>query len=277
MIDAEAIPTLNVRGARIPRLGFGTYKLHDDVCREAVDTALAVGYRLFDTARMYENEGIIGERLQKSGLGRETIYLTTKIGSARLEPDAIRAELERSLERLQTDYIDLLLIHWPNPAVPLEVTLAAFDEQQEAGRIRNYGVSNFPPTLLSEALARSRIICNQVECHPLLRQNKILTMIEQHDIFLGAYSPLGQGLVGRVEELARIGRKYGKSAQQVAIRWQMDRRRVVALPRSCNPRHIESNLDVFDFFLDEEDWALIESLPDNQRQVNPPVAPDWED
>lgn len=240
-----------------------------------METALEAGYRHIDTATIYGNEEAVGMALETAQIPREQLWITSKVWYENLAPDAIKKEVDESLERLQLDYLDLMLIHWPNPQCPLEASIQTLAELREAGRIRQLGVSNFPSSLLKEALAYGPVFCNQVEYHPMLGQDELLKVTRPHDILLTAYSPLAHGIPTN-ETLTAIGQKYGKSASQVALRWLIEQDRVVTVPRSSKPDHIRSNIDLFDFELDREDLLEIESLPKDKRQTNPEWAPRWD-
>lgn len=279
------IPTQNIprefftktfQSVKVPALGFGTYQLESDTCSDAVSEALDIGYRHVDTARMYENEVEVGRGIRNSRVDREDIFLTSKIWMEHLNPDDLKRELQNSLRDLQTDYLDLLLIHWPNPDIPLSSTLEAMKEEKEKGFIRNIGVSNFPSALLKEALEQAPILCNQVEYHPLLSQEALLKVASEKDIMLTAYSPLAQGQLMDYPILEDIGKPYGKSATQVGLRWLLEQPQVVTIPRSSNPDHIKQNFDIFDFELSKEDKNKINRLPKNKRQIDPEFAPVWE-
>lgn len=248
-----AVGMKHIRDKHVPALGFGTYELEGEVCQHAVETALEVGYRHIDTARAYENETFVGRGLRNSSVSREEIYLTTKVRRDALDPMSVEHQIRESLESLQTDYLDLVLIHWPNPEFSLEHTLQAMLAQREAGRVREVGVSNFPLGLFKRAMAYAPVFCNQVEYHPLLAQEELLKIARSHDTLLTAYSPLGQGEVADYPILNEIGDKYQKSAMQVALRWLIEQDHVAAIPRSSRSEHIKSNFDIFDFELDKED------------------------
>jgi diketogulonate reductase-like aldo/keto reductase len=266
---------LELDGDKFPALGFGTYELSGVTCRHAVRTALDAGYRHIDTARMYDNEGDVGGAITESGLDREAIFLTTKIWREDLSPDAIRAEVDSSLMLLDTDYVDLLLVHWPNPDHPLHETLGCMMEMQEAGRTRHVGVSNFTPSLLEEALEIAPICCNQVEYHPLLDQSPLLEVVRKRNLVLTAYSPLAQGNVLGEEAVARIARRHDRSPAQIVLRWHVQQPGVAAIPRSGNDDHIRKNLEVFDFELSEEEMATLSGMARGERQVDPAWAPTW--
>lgn len=268
--------TKSIRGHACPALGFGTYELAGTACRNAVSKALDTGYRHVDTARIYKNEEDVGAGIRAAGIDRADLFLTSKVWWEDLSADAIRAEVDASLKALRTDYLDLALIHWPNPAYPLQQAIETFRELEDDGKIRLYGVSNFPPSLFRAAIESGDIFANQVEYHPFLGQQPLLDAVRSNDSALIAYSPLAQGEAIGYPELEEIAGKHGKSSEQVALRWLIEQDNVLAIPRSSNPQHIESNFDIFDFSLDDSDRQQIADLPKDRRQVNPDFAPDWE-
>jgi 2,5-diketo-D-gluconate reductase B len=261
---------------RMPALGFGTFELQGIDCRYAVREALEVGYRHLDTARMYGNEGDVGGAIREAGVDRSDIFLTTKIWYDDLTPQAVRSELDRSLLELDTDYVDLLLIHWPNPDLPLQPTLEVMSRLRDEGRVRNIGVSNFTPTLVRQALEYAAVKCNQVEYHPLLDQRRLLDVVRSNDMVLVAYSPLGQGAVLREASVREIARRLGRDPAQVVLRWHVQQDAVAAIPRSSNPDHIRSNFEVFDFELDDDDMRTVSGLARGERIIDPSWAPAWE-
>lgn len=260
----------------VPAIGFGTWDLRGDVGRRAVEIALGAGYRHIDTAQMYGNEAQVGAAIRESGMARENLFLTTKIWRTRLVHDEVLKSVDESLDRLGVDYVDLLLIHWPDPAVPLEETLSAMQKAREQGRIRNIGVSNFPPSLLHRALEIApEIVCNQVEYHPMLDQSAMLELIRAVGLFLTAYCPLGQGHLLKNRRLRRIARRHGKTVSQVILRWHLQQPGVVPIPRSSKPDHIRENLDVLGFQLSEDEMRRIHRLARNRRFVDPGFVTDW--
>lgn len=268
--------TKQIQDVSVPSLGFGTWQLTGDTCRRAVAHALDIGYRHLDTARMYENEVAVGQGMRDSAVSREEIFLTSKVWYDDLEPAAVEREIIASLQDLQVDYLDLALIHWPNPDIPLEQTLEALHRMSAHGLTRRIGVSNFTPDWLRRALQHQRIFCNQVEFHPLLRRDELLNMAVESNLLLTAYCPLAQGLIRNGGHLDDIAQKHGKSPEQIALRWLVEQPNTAAVPRSSNPDHIASNFDIFDFSLDGEDHEAIKALPNGQRQVDPEIAPAWE-
>lgn len=264
-----------VQGTRLPALGFGTWQLKGNICQSQVREALGVGYRHIDTARMYDNEEEVGQGIASAGIARGEIFLTSKIWSEHLRPDDLFREAEQSLKALQTDYLDLLLIHWPNPKIPLEETIGAMMKLRDAGKIRHLGVSNFPPSLFRRACDLAPVFTNQVEYHPLLGQERLIGLARERGAVITAYSPLAQGAVLQENGLMEIGERHGKNAAQVALRWLLQQDVLTAIPRSKSPEHLRSNFDIFDFELSGEELEEINSLPKNRRQANPAFAPNW--
>jgi 2,5-diketo-D-gluconate reductase B len=268
---------LTVQGTEIPRLGYGTWQVTGSDATDGVRDALEIGYRHIDTARAYENEAEVGAGIADSGVDRGDIFLTTKIWLDDFEPAKLKAAAEDSLRRLRTDYVDLLLLHWPSANVPMERSLEAMQELREAGRIRHAGVSNFPAGMLGRALAITPLLADQVEYHPFLAQDRLLALAQERDLTLTAYSPLAHGKVVGHPELTAIGEQYGKSAGQVALRWLLDQPNVTVLPKASSHERRVENFEVFDFGLSDEDRERIAALPKEIRTANPSWAPDWED
>lgn len=271
-------PQLKTADGQMPALGFGTWELKGPLAKEAVHMALDSGYRHIDTARMYDNERQVGEGIAASTAPREEVFLTTKIFRDILDAESLKKELDASLDLLGTDYVDLLLIHWPAADITLEETLGAMDQARKAGKVKHIGVSNFTIELLDHAIkvAASPIVCNQVEYHPYLSQEKLLRFCRAKGVPLVAYCPLAKGRVPRDQTLQGIGEKYGKNGVQVAIRWFLQQEGVGAIPKSSDPAHIQSNFEVFDFELSEADMQQIGSLQQGRRLIDPPWAPEWD-
>jgi 2,5-diketo-D-gluconate reductase B len=268
--------TIEVRGVRVPAVGFGTWLVTGQDATDGVRDALEIGYRQIDTARAYENEREVGRGIAESGVPRNEIFITTKVPHTDARADEVERDAEESLERLGVDQLDLLLLHWPNGNVTLEETLTALDRVREDGRTRNIGVSNFPAGLLEQALEIAPIFCNQVEYHPFLDQSRLLEVARENEVLITAYSPLAHGKVPEDGTLERIGSKYGKSAGQVAMRWLLDQPGVSPIPKASSHERRQENFDVFDFTLDDDDREQIASLPKDVRTANPPWAPDWD-
>lgn len=269
---------VEVAGARIPALGLGTWQVRGAECRRMVETALDLGYRHIDTARMYENEDEVGRALAASTVAREEVFLTTKLFLDELTRDAVLACARESCDRLRTDWIDLLLVHWPNPEIPLEETFGALAELERDAVIRNVGVSNFPAPLFEQALdvdGGPTLICDQVEYHPYLSQSDLLATLGRLDRMLTAYCPLARGRVMDDPLLQAIGDRHGKTPAQVTLRWHMSQQGVAAIPKARSREHLEQNLDVFDFELEPDELQSIFRLARGERLIDPDFAPQW--
>ncbi len=249
-----------IKGEKIPSLGLGTWRLRGEECTRAVERALASGYRHIDTAQMYGNEGEVGQGIQSSGIDREKIFLVTKIRTSAFSyEDALRSTRE-SLRKLGTERVDLLLMHWPNPSVPLEETLSAMRELQGEGSVRHIGGSNFPARMVEEAAEHAAIFCNQVEYHPYKAQDELLEQAREMDYLLTAYSPVAKGAVLNDPTLKQIGEAHGKTPAQVALRWLIQQEKVAAIPKATSEDHLKGNLDVFDFELSNEEMEHLSGL-----------------
>jgi 2,5-diketo-D-gluconate reductase B len=259
----------------VPRLGFGTWKLTGAECFTAVRDALGIGYRHIDTARVYGNEREVGAALAASGVDRSEIFLTTKIWMDDFEPTQLRAATEDSLRNLGTDYVDLLLLHWPNPAVDLERALETLVAMRDQGLIAELGVSNFPAGLLREALASAPVFCDQVEMHPFLAQDDLEEIAAAEDLMITAYAPLARGDVLSDPVLARIAAEVGAQPSQVALRWLLGKPRVAAIPKAASRSNRLANFEVFEIELSDEQVAAIDALPKDRRHFDPAWAPDW--
>lgn len=262
----------------VPKLGYGTWELVGSDAERGVQDALEIGYRHVDTARVYRNEEDVGAALAASPVARDDVFLTTKLWYEMLEPDEVRAQVEGSLRALRTDYLDLLLIHWPDPRGGHGPALEEMAKLRDEGKALNLGVSNFPTRELGEALDRGpALLANQVEMHPYLDQSALLEMTSERGLVLEAYSPLAHGDVVDDETLNAIGQAHGKSGAQVALRWLLDHPQVVALPRTSSHRNRVANFEVFDFELSEEERGRIEQLArPHGRKIDPSWAPDWD-
>ncbi|PSP77340.1 aldehyde oxidoreductase [Halobacteriales archaeon QS_1_68_20] len=250
-------------GARIPKLGLGTWQNTDpEQCTESVRTALEVGYRHVDTAQIYENEAAVGEGIAAADVDREEVFLTTKVWRSNLRRGDLQASVRESLDRLGVDYVDLLLAHWPHPRVPVEETLGAMAELREEGLVEHLGVSNFTRSQLREAVEAvdAPVVADQVLYHPYKDQSDLLAFCADRGVALTAYSPLARAAVLDDDVLARIGRRYDKSAPQVALRWLLQQDGVVAIPKATSRGHIEANFEVFDFELTDAEMAEIHDL-----------------
>jgi 2,5-diketo-D-gluconate reductase B len=270
---------VEAQGARIPALGLGTWQLSGAVARQMVGYALGIGYRHIDTAQMYGNEAEVGAAIASSPVARDEIWLTTKIWPDNFRAGALKRAAEESLRRLGTEP-DLLLLHWPNPSVPLAETIGALNEVKRRGLARHIGISNFNVALIREALALSAepLVANQVEYQPYLDQAAVLEELRARRMALIAYSPLAKGRVFRDRTLQRIGERHGKSQGQVALRWLIQQDGVAAIPRSSREDGVRANFEIFDFALAEAEMAEIAALahPGGREVDFPGFAPRWD-
>jgi 2,5-diketo-D-gluconate reductase B len=269
-----SLRALEIQGTTIPKLGFGTWEILGRDCEEAVSDALEIGYRHIDTAQAYENEAEVGKALAAAGISSKELWITTKLW--REDYGRVRDSAQESLEKLQIDCIDLLLLHWPNPQFPLAATLDALAGLREEGLINHFGVSNFPAGMLREALAIAPIFADQVEFHPFLGQDDLVALAAERDFMLTAYSPLARGKVPRDETLRAIGEAHGKTAGQVALRWLLDKPNVSTIPKASSHERRVENFEVFDFELSDDERARIDALPKDERVIDPGFAPDWD-
>lgn len=269
---------VEVKGARVPALGFGTWPLNGADCARAVREAIEVGYRHIDTAQNYGNEAEVGKGIAQSGIARAELWVTTKLSRGNLTAKEVARSTDESLTKLGLDHLDLLLIHWPSRTVPLAETLGAMTKLRDAGKTRFIGVSNFTTKLLDEATQDADIICDQVEYHPFLSQRAVLGAMKKHGLFLTAYSPVARGRVPNDKRLQTIGTKYGKTAAQVALRWLIEQDNVAAIPKAGSRAHMQANIDIFDFALAPEDRAAIDALGSGDGRIVDIAgwSPDWD-
>ena len=267
-------------GASIPALGFGTYGMSRRDMMRTLPEALRAGFRHIDTAQIYSNEEEVGECVEASGLKRGDVFLTTKVWVANYSERAFGASVDESLRKLRTDYIDLLLLHWPSSAVPLAEQIMGLNAAVEAGKVRHIGVSNFNRQLLAEAthLSRAPIVTNQFEYHPYLNQKLLIDECHRLGVSATAYCGMAVGRVFDDPVLNDIATRYDKTVAQVVLRWLIQQAGVVALSRTANPARIAGNISVFDFHLAAEDMVAIHRLATrDSRIVNPPgLSPPWD-
>jgi 2,5-diketo-D-gluconate reductase B len=268
---------VEANGARIPAIGLGTWELRGRTCARIVEQALRLGYRHIDTAQMYDNEREVGEGLRASGAPRRDVFLTTKIWPTHFAPNDLIRSLKESLVKLRMTEVDLVLLHWPSPRVPLSETLDGLARARQSGLARHIGISNFNVALTEEAVALSKepLVCNQVEYHPYLDQTKVLEACRRLGLTTVAYSPVAKGRVKDDRTLARIGHLHRKTAAQVCLRW-LTQQNVVAIPRTSKLERLEENVRVFDFTLSDEEMATIFAMGGSAgRMVNVGGA-DWD-
>lgn len=266
----------------VPPFGLGTFRLKDQVVRDSVRDALDLGYRAIDTAQGYGNEAEIGETIAQSGVGREDLFITTKIKPDNYSADKLVSSLRESLEKLQMDAVDLTLIHWPAPRGPVsaEEYLGALADAQAQGLTRQIGVSNFTIALLKQArelLGDRAIATNQVEIHPYLQNRKLAEFARQEGIHLTSYMTLAVGKVMEDDVLKDIAGAHDATPAQVALAWAMGQGFSV-IPSSTRREHLESNMKALDLKLTDEDMKRIAALDgQGERLANPAsVAPDWD-
>jgi 2,5-diketo-D-gluconate reductase B len=269
---------VEAHGAQIPVVGLGTMTLKDALCVNIVATALQLGYRHLDTAERYGNEAEVGEGLRASGVKREDVFVTTKVYWDRLAHGEFERSVDESLKKLQLSAVDLLLIHWPNPKLPLKDSIAALSQAKRSGLAKHIGVANFTVPLIEEAvrLASEPLVTNQIEVHPYLDQSKVIAACRQHGLSVTAYCPLARGKVPGDQTLIGIGKVHGKGASQVVLRFLVQQGLVV-IPRTSKLGRLAENLAIFDFSLSETEMAEVAGLrrPDG-RVVNPSHAPKWD-
>src|SRR5215470_11214102 len=247
--------------ARIPAVGLGTWDLRGRTCAAVVEQALRLGYRHIDTAEMYGNEREVGEGLRASGIGRDDVFITTKVWPDNLAPADLERATKDSLGRLRLAAVDLLLIHWPNPRIPLAGTIGALCRMKEAGFARNIGISNFTVPLIEEAvrLATAPLVTNQIEWHPFLDQSKVVAASRRHGLSVTAYSPIARGRAGRDATLEAIGKRHGKTGGQVSLRFLVQEGAIV-IPRTARRERLKENMAIFDFGLDAGEMDEIRKL-----------------
>jgi 2,5-diketo-D-gluconate reductase B len=264
-------------GDSVPALGFGTWQMKGEECRKALSEALSAGFRHIDTAQAYRNEQDIGSALTSSGIPRDELFITTKVWWEYLDEAGVKKSFAESLDKLQTDHVDLLLIHWDNDSVPMDETLSAMNDLQDRGQVKHVGVSNFTVPRLEKAceVSRSPIFANQIEYHPFLGEKPIRHYCLEHGILVTAYCPIARGEVLEDRTLCEIAEAKEKTPVQVALRWLLQQEQVIAIPKSGEPSHIRDNIDVFDFELTRDEMDRIFALDRDERLIDPEFAPDW--
>ena len=269
---------MQANGARIPVIGLGTWELRDRSCTRIVEQAIRLGYRHIDTAQVYDNERAVGDGLRASGIRRDQMFITTKVWTTHFAPTELERSVKESLVQLRTSYIDLLLLHWPNPQVPMEETLGAMARVKQQGMVRHIGVSNFTVALMEQAVAlcAEPLVCNQVEYHPFLDQSKLLESCARLRMALIAYSPVVRGKIKNDAPLTQIGRPYRKTAAQVCLRWLLQQS-VPSIPRTSKIERLSENIDIFDFELTEAEMAQISAMRvAGVRLTDFGFAPKWD-
>jgi len=261
----------------MPALGLRTWENDDpEQCTESVKTAVEMGYRHVDTAQIYGNEAAVGKGIAAADVDRDDVFLATKVWIDNLAPEDVAASTRESLQKLDTEYVDLLYVHWPAGAYDPEETLSAFAELRDDGLIDRIGVSNFEPEHLdaaTDALGEAPF-ANQVECHPLLRQEELREYADANDVELVGYSPLARGKILDDPTVGDIAEKHGVSAAQVSLAWLRESG-VTAIPKATGENHLSDNWASLGLELDDEDIQQIDDLGRTDRQLNPDFGPDW--
>ena len=278
-MTSPRIPRLAAHGAEIPAIGFGTSGLGAQAAA-AVATALAAGYRHLDAARKYGTEEGVGEGIRTAKVPREEMFITTKVSHENLRAADFARSVDESLKALGVSYVDLLLVHWPNAAIPLAETMAALARAKRSGLARHVGVANFNIAMVDEArrLCPEPLATLQAEFHPYLDQSKVVAALAERGMILTGYCPLGRGRLIDDPVVGEIARRRGKSVAQIALRWAIQHGNVAPIPRSSNPQRIADNLAVFDFTLSDDEMARIGSLRRRDGRIADPAgrAPAWD-
>jgi 2,5-diketo-D-gluconate reductase B len=275
---AASIPTLSAHGAEMPAIGFGTSSLGN--CGEIVATALELGYRHIDTAWKYGTERGVGDGIRAARVPRDEIFLTTKVSHEYLRTDDFARSVDESLKNLRVDFVDLLLVHWPNPEIPLAEPIAALAKAKRQGLARHIGVANFNVALLDEAirLCPEPLVTLQAEYHAHLDQTKLLEACRRRGLIFTAYCPLGRGRLLHDPVLADIAARKGRPLAQIALRWLIQQGNIVAIPRSSNPKRMAENMKVFDFALSDDEMKRIAALKRPDGRIANPAGrvPAWD-
>jgi len=274
----ESGHVIEANGAQIPLVGLGTWDLRGRVCTRMVDEALKLGYRHIDTAAMYDNERAVGDGLRASGVPREKVFVTTKVWQSDLRARDFERSTRASLASLRLEAVDLLLIHWPNPSIPLAGTIGALCKMKREGLARHVGVSNFTVELLAQAtkLSTEPLVCNQIECHPFLDQSKVIAASRKLGMAVVAYSPIARGPAKNDVLLTRIGKAHGKSAVQVCLRWLVQQN-IAVIPKTSNSARLRENFSIFDFELSSAEMKDIAVLANPRgRVVDWSGSPQWD-
>jgi diketogulonate reductase-like aldo/keto reductase len=272
-------PYVEANGAKIPAVGIGTWDLRGRNCARVVEQALRLGYRHVDTAEMYDNEREIGEALRASRVPRKEVFVTTKVWQTHLAPPEFERSTKESLARLRLSEVDLLLIHWPNPQIPLAETIGALCKMKKTGYARHIGVSNFTVPMMREAvqLATEPLVTNQIEWHPYLDQSRVATAARELGLAITAYSPIARGRATADKTLRAIGLAHRKTAGQVCLRFLIQEGAIV-IPRTSKIERLTENMSIFDFALSGAEMDEIRKLATPRgRIVEWGGAPEWDE
>ena len=253
-------------------LGLGTWQNKEGTCTKSVETAIELGYRHIDTAQIYENEEEVGKGLKNAKIDREEIFLASKVWIDQLSSEEVISSTEENLDKLKTNYIDLMYVHWPAGDYNPEESLESLKKLKDRDLINKIGVSNFEPSHLKQALEIVNVYANQVEMHPLLPQEELREFCESNDVELVAYSPLARGKVFDVEEIQEVAEKHNVSEAQVSLAWIMEKG-ATPIPKASSREHLKDNFKSLSLKLNEEDIEKIDSINRRERMVDPDFAP----
>ncbi len=261
---------------KIPLIGLGTWELVGEKCLKTVEKAINLGYRFIDTAEAYHNQKAIGKAIKNSKIKREEIFIISKVWRDKLRYEDVIKSCNKSLSDLQTDYIDLFLIHWPNKKINLEETLKAFKKLHQEEKIKSIGVSNFDIPSLKKAIVLSKkleieIKVNEIDFSPIYFQKDLLEFCNKNNIKIIAYSPLGRGHAIQNPTVQNIAKRYNKTPSQIALRWLIQKG-VISIPKASSEKHLRENLDIFDVEIKKQDVEKIEGLKNRKWKINPYFA-----
>ncbi|QFY63109.1 aldo/keto reductase (plasmid) [Rhizobium grahamii] len=272
--------TVTANGVTIPALGFGTFRIPGSDVLKIVPHALKLGFRHVDTAQIYGNEAEVGEAIVTSGIQRRDIFLTTKVWVENYKREAFLKSVDESLAKLKTDYVDLLLLHWPNDKVSLAEQISALNDVKEAGKVRHIGVSNFTTALMAEARALSKapLVTNQIEYHPYINQDVVIAAAKAADMSVTGYFGMADGKVFSDPVLKDIGANHGKTVAQVVLRWLVQQDGIIALSKTVSEARVAENLAIFDLNLSRDEMAAIHALAKADGRIVSPdgLAPSWD-
>ena len=274
------MPNVNQSQSKIPSLGVGTFRLKDEEAYNSVTMALEVGFRHIDTAQIYGNEEAVGRAIKDSAVAREDLYVTTKVWNDKLNKASFVDSVKESLSKLQLDYVDLLLIHWPSPenGESMEEYLGELLKVKTLGLTKEIGISNFTVAQVEQAvgiLGEGIIATNQVEVHPYLTNDKVRAVCDKHGIVVTGYMPFAVGKVLKDDTIVAIAEKHGVSAAEVVVAWELANG-LVTIPSSTKRKNLETNFKALELTLDAEDIAKIDALDCGDRQATPDFAPEWD-
>lgn len=251
---------ITIQKQQVPVPGLGTYQLTGKEGEQTIAHAIALGYRHIDSAHYYRNEEAVGNATKKSGVERTQFFITTKVWPTDFTAKKFIPSVEESLRKLKSDYIDLLLLHWPGEDDANERGVDCLLDCLHKKYTRLIGVSNFNITQLEKARRHAPIFCNQVEYHPYINQREMLNYVQKHDLLMTAYTPLARGKVSKDKTLISLAEKYGKTSTQIALRWLVQQKNVCPIPKGGSEKHLLENLQLFDFQLSDDDMQTIYAL-----------------